>query len=793
MTGNSFASPFGHAIAHPLQAEFGAMPASDFLPTSAPVRLTGLAVSSGTVASTVTGNIASMKSGMLSHFDTQLAALYQQQHGVLSANSLLAAASSGLPGAVSSDKKFVTIDVTAKDVNHDGQIDAADGAALLHQLQSIGLTHGSSWGVLASGTIAVDKLGALGHLLNGHDLGFAHESGMQTSAGLVDSQADVAEHGGIARHDFLVNGSGVGVGVLSDSFDTNSHASTHMADDIASGDLPADTTILQDIAHGSDEGRGMAQLVHDIAPGASIEFATAFTGQAGFANNIVALANDGNQVIVDDVSYFFELAYQEGPIAQAVDQVTAAGVSYFSSAGNNGHEGLEEAWHSGRDYLGGQGNGGYTLMKFASGQTYLPVTLAAGEIFILQWDEPGATAGGVGSASDLDLFLTDKHGATIYAASLGANIGGDPVEGFQINGGEGGTYYLRVGLYAGPAPTEIKLMALGNGAPVDLDPNHTATGNFNDGTMYGHAAADGAIAVGAVRYDATPAWGVNPPDSEFFTSAGPTRISFDNAGNRLAAPEDRGVYISAADGANTTFFGFNYDRDGYPNFFGTSAAAPDAAAVAALMIEAHAGLTPADIANLLQDSCLDMDNAATHGFDNGPDAETGAGFIQADLAVGFAATLTIQNDDAVALNGTHFSDVIVGNGNINVIDGGAGDDEITGGIRGDTLTGGHGADTFVYDSAFDSIKVRFDTITDLHNSDTIDLTGIDADQTLAGDQAFHIVGVIDGNPGELKLKFHSFGPHAGQTTIKGYTNPGGHADLLIVVDGHHTDFTNFGL
>ena len=70
-------------------------------------------------------------------------------------------------------------------------------------------------------------------------------------------------------------------------------------------------------------------------PGASISFATAFTGELGFAANIRALAAAGAKVIVDDVAYFEEPFFQDGPIAVAIDDVAAAGVAYFSAAGND--------------------------------------------------------------------------------------------------------------------------------------------------------------------------------------------------------------------------------------------------------------------------------------------------------------------------------------------------------------------------------------------------------------------------------------------------------------------------
>src|SRR5882672_8391693 len=109
-------------------------------------------------------------------------------------------------------------------------------------------------------------------------------------------------------------GAGVKVGILSDSFDTGPGS---YATDISTGDLPAGAQIIADSPSGTDEGRAMAQIVHDVAPGASIAFATANGGESAFANHIRALANAGAKVIVDDVAYFTEPMFQDGLVAQA--------------------------------------------------------------------------------------------------------------------------------------------------------------------------------------------------------------------------------------------------------------------------------------------------------------------------------------------------------------------------------------------------------------------------------------------------------------------------------------------
>ena len=134
----------------------------------------------------------------------------------------------------------------------------------------------------------------------------------------------------------------------------------------------------------------------------------------------------------------------------------------------------------------------------------------------------------------------------------------------------------------------------------------------------------------------SPSSAFRPPLLEPFSSAGPTLILFNTAGNRLTIPRIRlKPEIVDPDGTNTTFFcprspsipsSCDVDGTGLPNFFGTSAAAPHAAAVAALMLEAMPTTTPHTIYVILELTAIDM-GPPRFDFDNG------FGLIQADRAL----------------------------------------------------------------------------------------------------------------------------------------------------------------
>jgi subtilisin family serine protease len=418
-----------------------------------------------------------------------------------------------------------------------------------------------------------------------------------------------------ARTKFGVEGEGVTVGVLSDSYDEATEASdgsgqiaTKAADDILTADLPGPantcpgqataTDVLEDFAspEATDEGRGMLQTVHDVAPKASLSFATAFGSEEEFAQNIEALAAAGAEVIVDDVTYFEEPFFQDGPVAAAVEKVNAAGVVYLSAAGNNNLFDAEEneigSWEAPayRD----SGNcpsairslaelNGTHCLDFNPGAAIdrtFGIKVQSGETLSidLQWAEP---RNGVGT--DLDAFLLDANGQ-LLAFSEENNVGtGEPVEVVQRTNTSGSeeVVQLVVNRFSAGSP-RLKFILLQNGGGVSATEYPKSGGGDVVGpTVFGHAGAEAAIALGAVFF-------LPPLEPEEFSSRGPVTQYFGPVEGAVPAaelPSPETISkpdLVATDCGVTTFFAHRFNGVDW-RFCGTSAAAPHAAGVAALL------------------------------------------------------------------------------------------------------------------------------------------------------------------------------------------------------------------
>jgi hypothetical protein len=518
--------------------------------------------------------------------------------------------------------------------------------AMHRQLSALGMEGLIQHGNVLSGNIHPIDLDALAMLPG---LRFVRPAYFTNHVGLAESQGDEAMRADIARNTFGVDGSGVRIGSLSDSYDSLGEAGL----DQSNGDLPADVQVLLDISGGSDEGRAMMQLIADVAPGSPQAFHTAFGGQAVFADGIRDLFSNGSKVIVDDVIYFAEPMFQDGIVAQAVDEVVEQGAVYFSSAGNNARKSYESAFNpSGTNIsIGGVPAGEAHDFDTGPGVDFLQeVRIPQGSTatFSFQWNSTYfSVSGGSGADNDLDFYLVDETQSLIAASSADNNIGGDPIEVLQFTNinSAGGVFFVLITSFSGANPGLLKYILFdSDGSIQEFD---TASP-----TCYGHANAKNAVAVAAAFFNNTPVFGTSPAVLESFSSAGGVPVFFDTSGTPLNPPDLRPKpEITAPDGTNTTFFGTDIgaDADSDPNFFGTSAAAPHAAAVAALMLEANPSLSAENILSILQASAEDMDDPSTPGFDVGFDSASGAGFIFADLAV--SRSLSTDPERVPALEG----------------------------------------------------------------------------------------------------------------------------------------------
>ena len=579
---------------------------------------------------------------------------------------------------------------------------SGDGASSRAAFEAMGLTNVSTYENHISGRLPIS---ALASVSRNSSVIAVHPSLSRTRAGLTQTQGDVAQRTDEVRHNFGLTGAGVKVGVLSDSFNCRKTPLTPdpLANfttgeqDVVNGDL-SPVQVLKDLPEpdcsdlGTDEGRAILQLVHDVAPASKLAFYTANVSDADFAAGIKALANAGSNVIVDDVIYFAEPMFQDGIIAQAVDYVKSKGVTYFSSSGNEERQSYEAAFkHSGVVGASGEQHN-FGTRKAPDTLQQATVDPGALSLLVFQWDQPFASvsAGGRGSASDVDVIFYDTNGDPIAPCNdnlepavcqfpgIDANEGGDPLEEAVISNSSDSSVDVNIGieLFDGPAPNRMKYVWFDLGAGIfHLDEFVT-----DSSSNYGHPNAAGAEAVGAAPWYNTAEWGsplwgaqCRPACLEYFSGAGGTPILFDTKGRRLPFPEVRlKPGVTGPDGGNTSFFFSRTtdprvgggEPDVYPNFFGTSASAPHVAAIAALMLEqmkkngpGHfiqlpAKLVPDFIFTTLRATAGDIKWRAARTIapypiehPNGFDFDSGFGYVDAVKALTVVKTLRVSTSN----------------------------------------------------------------------------------------------------------------------------------------------------
>jgi|GEM_PF-1136547 len=392
-----------------------------------------------------------------------------------------------------------------------------------------------------------------------------------------------------------VDGSGVTVGVISTGVD-------HWTNVAATGDLPNTITIdpqrpglsSNDPNVNDDEGTAMLEIVHDLAPGANLFFSGPQTSLE-MVDSINWLVNQGVDIIVDDLGFFSEPFFEDGPVAQAARNATNSGVVYVSAAGNEAQNHYQS-----RYTLGNVSPPGGNWHRFGTNDDFMNVTVPAfGTLEIyLQWSDPFGA-----SANDYQLVLFDT-GFNSVAVSVDPQTGTqDPTEFVSVtnNSPFAGNLLIGVDRTPGAAVRELEMFVFG-----DSFREHRVLGD----SIFGHPAVEDVISVAAI--DASDP---GNDDVKAFSSQGPSTIYTDFTTqdsiplNSLDGAGIDGVQTEVGSSGLWTLPG------GAPSnpFFGTSAAAPHIAGLAALLLDAKPTASVDEVTTALHSSAIDI---GTNDYDH---------------------------------------------------------------------------------------------------------------------------------------------------------------------------------
>ncbi len=423
---------------------------------------------------------------------------------------------------------------------------------------------------LAAAWVAVDQLAAVAAL--DAVCSVTEVVRPKVNAGSVVTAGDSILKAAQMRSTYGVDGTGVKIGVISDGVD-------HLSAAVAKGDLPSSVSVLSNTCSG-DEGTAMLEIIHDIAPGAKLYFHDCGTNVLAFNRGIDDLVAAGCDIICDDIGWISEPFFEDGVVAQHVKKISDQGkVLFVSSAGNYGKN----------HYQGNFYRSAYDFHDFSHGASddedlYMVIPANSGVTVILQWNDP------IGNVtSDYDIALTNYHTGAMLGCSVDHNTTtGIPTEIIYYDNSSGkdilADFYVHAALGNSADILEVYLYYDGNA--YSLTDNLVA-----QDSIFGHPAVPGVLACGAINV-------ATPNSIEDFSSRGPvTMIS----GTR-EKPDICGVDGVAVTGAG----GFSSP------FYGTSAASPHVAAVAALVKSRFPSLSAAEIRTVLLNKAVDLGNT---GFD----------------------------------------------------------------------------------------------------------------------------------------------------------------------------------
>jgi hypothetical protein len=367
-------------------------------------------------------------------------------------------------------------------------------------------------------------------------------------------------------------GAGVSIGVIDLQFSnyTNSQAS---------GDLPTNLVITDYTGTGTGggtHGTSVAEIVHEMAPGAALRLAKIGT-EVQLSQAVDDMIATGAKVIVHSVAWFNAAFYDgTGPLCDIANRAETAGVQWVNAAGNN------RTTHYLATFTDTNGD---LRHEFATGQNYDTTLLTAGSTISLymNWDAYPKTT------IDYNLYLYNGNpdsGGTLVAWSTNSQSGrgAEPSETLTYTVPSSGTYYIVV-RKTSSSTSNVRFTLFSTGPSLDIRTTSSSITQLAD--------CPSALAVGAANLSDVP---------EYYSAEGPTT----DGRNK---PE-----ITGPDGVQTSQT---------TAFYGTSASAPHAGGAVALLMAQNPGLSLPQIRWLLTSTAKDINTA---GFD----FRTGNGRISLD-------------------------------------------------------------------------------------------------------------------------------------------------------------------
>jgi len=398
----------------------------------------------------------------------------------------------------------------------------------------------------------------------------------------ADTSQGVSLTGAAAWQTQGLTGAGVKVAILDLGFEGyDDLLGTELPPTVTAMSFRADADITGD---GEVHGTAVAEIIHDMAPGAQLYLAN-FDTEVELENASTWLTGQGVQVINASWGYFVSGPGDgTGPVNDLVTTSIANGAFWSISAANHAQKHWSGTFtdsdaDSFHEYSGPADEGNALAGSFLG--FMLPGEAMSVE---LKWDDPWGTA-----CRDYDLYIVrpdgpdpgttpDVVGSSENEQHDGVDCvpGAEPWESITATAPATDVYYAVIKEFNSSSDANLHLYS--HVHDLDYQVSANSLGQPADNAS--------ALTNGAVNWS-------TPGTIEPFSSRGPTT-------NARTKPD-----VVTPDGVDTV---------SYPSaFFGTSAAAPHAAGITALTLERSPCLDPAELKSLLVTSTVDL---GTPGPDN---------------------------------------------------------------------------------------------------------------------------------------------------------------------------------